>query len=31
MTLDEFLKTANKRFTNYDTDQDARLTRKELR
>ena len=31
VTLDEFLKTANKRFTNYDVDQDARLTRKELR
>lgn len=31
VTLDEFLKTANKRFTNYDVDLDARLTRKELR
>ncbi len=31
VTLEEFLKTANKRFTNYDADQDGRLTRKELR
>lgn len=31
VTLDEFLKTANRRFTNYDVDQDGRLTRKELR
>lgn len=30
VTLDEFLKTAGKRFTNYDVDQDGRLTRKEL-
>ena len=31
VTLDEFRKTAGKRFTNYDVDQDGRLTRKELR
>ena len=31
VTIDEFLKTAGKRFTNYDVDQDGRLTRKELR
>lgn len=31
VTLDEFTKTAGKRFTNYDVDQDGRLTRKELR
>ena len=31
VTLEEFLKTAGKRFTNYDVDQDTRLTRKELR
>ncbi len=31
MTLDEFVKTAARRFTNYDVDQDGRLTRKELR
>ena len=31
VTLDEFVKTAGKRFTNYDVDQDGRLTRKELR
>ena len=30
VTLDEFLKTAGKRFTNYDVDKDGRLTRKEL-
>lgn len=30
VTLDEFAKTASKRFTNYDRDQDSRLTRKEL-
>lgn len=30
VTLDEFTKTASKRFTNYDLDQDSRLTRKEL-
>jgi Ca2+-binding EF-hand superfamily protein len=31
VTLEEFLKTAGKRFVNYDVDQDGRLTRKELR
>ena len=31
VTLEEFRKTAGKRFTNYDVDQDGRLTRKELR
>lgn len=31
VTLDEFVKTAGKRFTNHDVDQDGRLTRKELR
>lgn len=31
VTIEEFLKTANRRFTNYDVDQDGRLTRKELR
>ena len=31
VTLEEFLKTAGKRYTNYDVDQDGRLTRKELR
>jgi hypothetical protein len=31
VSLDEFMKTASKRFTNYDVDQDGRLTRKELR
>ena len=31
VTLDEFTKTASKRFTNYDVDQDSRLTPKELR
>ncbi len=31
VTLDEFVKTAGRRFTNYDVDQDGRLTRKELR
>ena len=31
VTLDEFVKTASKRFTNNDSDQDGRLTRKELR
>ena len=30
VTLAEFMKTASKRFANYDTDQDSRLTRKEL-
>jgi len=31
VTIEEFLKTAGKRFTNYDVDQDGRLTRKELK
>ena len=31
VTLEEFMKTAGKRFANYDVDQDGRLTRKELR
>lgn len=31
VTFDEFGKTAGRRFTNYDVDQDGRLTRKELR
>ena len=31
VTLEEFTKTASKRFTNYDVDQDGRLTPKELR
>ena len=31
VTLDEFNKAADRRFTNYDTDQNGRLTRKELR
>ena len=31
VTADEFMKTASKRFVNYDVDQDQRLTRKELR
>jgi hypothetical protein len=31
VTLDEFLKTASKRFTNYDVDQNGKLTRQELR
>lgn len=31
VTLDEFVKTARTRFTNYDVDQDGRLTPKELR
>ena len=31
VTLEEFMKTASKRFVNYDVDQDGRLTRKELR
>lgn len=31
VTLEEFVRTANKRFTNYDVDQDGRLTPKELR
>ena len=31
VTLEEFKKTASRRFTNYDVDQDGRLTRKELR
>jgi len=30
VTLEEFTKTAAKRFTNYDADQDGQLTRKEL-
>ena len=30
VTLDEFTKTASRRFTNYDVDQDGRLSRKEL-
>lgn len=31
VTLDEFVKTAARRFANYDVNQDGRLTRKELR
>jgi Ca2+-binding EF-hand superfamily protein len=31
VTLEEFLKTAGKRFANYDVNQDQRLTRDELR
>lgn len=31
VTLDEFTKTAGRRFTNYDTDQNGRLVPKELR
>lgn len=31
VTLDEFTRTAGRRFANYDVDQDGRLTRKELR
>lgn len=31
VTVEEFMKTASKRFANYDVDQDNRLTRKELR
>jgi hypothetical protein len=31
VTLDEFMKTASKRFANYDVDQDGRLSRNELR
>ena len=31
VTLEEFMKTAGKRFTNYDVDQDGKLTRQELR
>lgn len=31
VTLEEFRKTADRRFTNYDVDKDGRLTRKELR
>lgn len=31
VTLDEFTRTAGRRFSNYDADQDGRLTRKELR
>lgn len=31
VTLDEFIKTASRRFSNYDVDQDSRLTPKELR
>jgi len=30
VTLDEFMKTASKRFANYDVDQDMKLTPKEL-
>ena len=30
VTLDEFTKTASRRFTNYDQDQDGRLTANEL-
>ena len=30
VTLEEFTKTASRRFTNYDVDQDRRLTAKEL-
>jgi Ca2+-binding EF-hand superfamily protein len=31
VTKEEFLKAASRRFTNYDVDQDGRLTAKELR
>lgn len=31
VTLDEFIKTAGRRFSSYDVDNDGRLTRKELR
>ncbi len=31
VTIEEFRKTATRRFTNYDVDKDGRLTRKELR
>ena len=31
VTLDEFIDTADRRFANYDVDQDGRLSRKELR
>lgn len=31
VTLEEFRKTAGRRFANYDADKDGRLTRKELR
>ena len=31
VTVEEFRKTAGRRFANYDLDQDGRLTRKELR
>jgi hypothetical protein len=31
VTNEEFMKTASRRFTNYDVDQDGRLSRKELR
>lgn len=31
VTVAEFRKTAGRRFSNYDTDKDGRLTRKELR
>ena len=31
VTVDEFNKAAARRFTNYDTDQDNKLSRKELR
>ena len=30
VTIEEFTKTAGRRFTNYDQDQDGRLTQKEL-
>ena len=30
VTIEEFMKTASRRFTNYDVDQDGRLSRKEL-
>ena len=31
VTIDEFRKTAERRFANYDVDKDGKLTRKELR
>lgn len=31
VTIEEFRRTATRRFTNYDLDKDGRLTRKELR
>ena len=30
VTIEEFMKTASRRFTNYDVDQDGHLSRKEL-